>query len=90
MDYKKDFCEHIDCPEHPNHYEYKDGLISHANEGDHLLGTTIEDVIRNATHVVIQINGVIIPFACSVCSNHKDIDMKSLMKKEMAKKELKK
>ena len=89
MDYKKDFCEHTDCPEHPNNYKDDCGLISH-HDANEMLSNTIEDVIRNAAKVVVEINGIKIPLACTICSNHKQIDMKTFMKRNLAKKELNK
>lgn len=90
MDYIRDFCEQADCPEHPNRYSNgDDALISYNGAKlDNFTSNTIEDVVRNAAKVIVSIHGIKVPLACTICSNRKPIDMKKLMKRETAKKEL--
>ncbi len=72
MDYKKDFCEQVDCPEHPNRYRNGVNALIFYNPGS----------------VIVSIHGIKVSLACTICSNRKPIDMKKLAKREAAKKEL--
>jgi len=84
MDYKKDFCEQVDCPEHPNRYSNSDDALISYNEAK--LNNYFP--ASNAIKAVVSIHGIKVPLACTICSNRKPIDMKKLMKREAAKKEL--
>ena len=72
MDYIKDFCEQVDCPEHPNRHSNGDDALIFCRPG----------------RVIVSIHGIKVSLACAICSNKKPIDMKKLMKTDAAKKEL--
>jgi len=88
MDYIKDFCEHVDCPEHPDCYSEPDAWRSYKTRLSNFGSNTIEKLVSNTAKVVISIHGMNIPFACTICSNRKSVNMKKLIKREVAKKEL--